>query len=103
MSAPSTNPEDIRICERFPGLPSDRIPGGCGADEATPCLNLNHLRRPSMLFILALILLAIWGVALAFKVTFALIHVLLIGAVVLFVVGFFRGRLGGPGTRRTVT
>jgi len=45
-----------------------------------------------MLWILGAILLAAWIVALAFKVTVGAIHLLLVAAVVLFVLGFFRGR-----------
>lgn len=53
-----------------------------------------------MLFILALVLLAAWFIALAFKVTFGLIHLLLVAAVILFIAGFFRG--AGVRGRRTV-
>lgn len=52
-----------------------------------------------MLMFLAFLMLAVWAIALAFKVTFGLIHLLLVAAVVLFVVGLVRGRYGG--TRRT--
>jgi len=45
-----------------------------------------------MLWILASILLLAWIVALAFKVTVGAIHLLVIAALVLYVVGFFRGR-----------
>lgn len=45
-----------------------------------------------MLWILAAILLAFWVLGLALKVTTGLIHIALIAAVILFVVGFFRGR-----------
>ncbi len=50
-----------------------------------------------MLWILASILLLAWIVALAFKVTVGAIHLLVIAALVLYIVGFFRGR-----TRSTV-
>ncbi len=50
-----------------------------------------------MLWILASILGLAWIVALAFKVTVGAIHLLVIAALVLYVVGFFRGR-----TRSTV-
>jgi len=36
----------------------------------------------------------IWVVSLALKVTAGLIHLLLVSAVVLFVIGFIRGRTG---------
>jgi hypothetical protein len=45
-----------------------------------------------MLWILASILLLAWIVALAFKVTVGAIHLLVIAALVLYVVGFLRGR-----------
>ncbi len=45
-----------------------------------------------MLWILASILLLAWIVALAFKVTVGAIHLLVIAAIVLYVVGFLRGR-----------
>jgi hypothetical protein len=45
-----------------------------------------------MLWILAAVLLAFWVLGLALKVTTGLIHLALIAAVILFVVGFFRGR-----------
>ncbi len=54
-----------------------------------------------MLFTLALLLLLAWLIGLAFKVTFWLIHLLLVAALVLFAVGFVRGRVG-PRPRRTV-
>jgi hypothetical protein len=50
-----------------------------------------------MLWILASILLLAWIVALAFKVTVGAIHILVVAALVLYVVGFLRGR-----TRTTV-
>ncbi len=45
-----------------------------------------------MLWILASILLLAWIVALAFKVTVGAIHLLVIAAIVLYIVGFLRGR-----------
>ena len=45
-----------------------------------------------MLWILASILLLAWIVALAFKVTVGAIHLLVLAAIVLYVVGFLRGR-----------
>ena len=45
-----------------------------------------------MLWILAAILLAFWVLGLAFKITTGLIHLALVAAIILFVVGFFRGR-----------
>ena len=47
-----------------------------------------------MLYALGAVLLVIWLVGLAFKVTFGLIHLLVVAAVVLFVIGFIRGRGG---------
>ena len=46
-----------------------------------------------MLFILALILLVAWGLGLvAFHVTTGMIHLILVAAAVLLVLGLFRGR-----------
>jgi hypothetical protein len=45
-----------------------------------------------MFWILASILLLAWIVALAFKVTFGAIHLLVVAALVLYVVGFLRER-----------
>ncbi len=45
-----------------------------------------------MIWILATLLLAFWMVALAFKVTAVIIHVALVAAIILYVLGFFRGR-----------
>jgi hypothetical protein len=50
-----------------------------------------------MLFALAAILFLVWVLGLAFKVTVGVIHLALVAAVILFVIGFFRGR-----TPRTV-
>ncbi|WP_242394099.1 DUF5670 family protein [Anaeromyxobacter oryzisoli] len=47
-----------------------------------------------MLMLLATILALAWVIALAFKVTVGAIHLLLIAAVALYVIGFFRGRRG---------
>jgi hypothetical protein len=49
-----------------------------------------------VLFLLASILLLGWIVALAFKVTFAAIHVLVIVALALYLWGFLRGRTRAP-------
>ncbi len=45
-----------------------------------------------MLWILAAVLLAFWVLGLAFKVTTGLVHIALVAALILFVLGFFRGR-----------
>jgi hydrogenase-4 membrane subunit HyfE len=45
-----------------------------------------------VLWILAAILVAFWVMGLALKVTTGLIHIALVAALVLFVLGFFRGR-----------
>ncbi len=45
-----------------------------------------------MLFLLASLLLLGWIVLLAFKVTAAFIHVLLLAALALYVIGAIRGR-----------
>ncbi|BDG03711.1 DUF5670 family protein [Anaeromyxobacter oryzae] len=47
-----------------------------------------------MLMLLATILIVAWIVALAFKVTVGAIHLLLIAAIALYIIGFFRGRTG---------
>lgn len=47
-----------------------------------------------VLWILAAVLLAFWILGLAFKVTTGIIHVALVAALILFVLGFFRGRAG---------
>jgi len=47
-----------------------------------------------MLFALGGLLLVIWLAALALKVTVGFIHLVLVAAVVLFVIGFIRGRTG---------
>ena len=48
----------------------------------------------SMLYALAGFLLLIWLASLALKVTVGAMHLLLVLAVVLFVIGFIRGRTG---------
>ncbi len=45
-----------------------------------------------MLFIIAAILFAFWILGLAFKITTGLIHIALVAAIILFILGFFRGR-----------
>jgi hypothetical protein len=45
-----------------------------------------------MLWILAAVLFAFWVLGLAFKVTTGLVHIALVAALILFVLGFFRGR-----------
>ncbi len=47
-----------------------------------------------MLFAIGAILLVVWLASLALKVTVGAIHLLLVAAVVLFVIGFIRGRTG---------
>ncbi|MGZ3446785.1 MAG: DUF5670 family protein [Myxococcaceae bacterium] len=47
-----------------------------------------------MLFGIGALLLVIWLASLALKVTVGAIHLLLLAAVVLFVIGFIRGRSG---------
>ncbi|HEY6006250.1 MAG TPA: DUF5670 family protein [Anaeromyxobacter sp.] len=49
-----------------------------------------------MLWILASILLVAWIVALAFKVTVAAIHLLVLAALALYVWAFLRGRARTP-------
>ena len=45
-----------------------------------------------MLWLLGSILLVIWIVGIAFKVTVGAIHLLLVAAIALYVYGFFLGR-----------
>jgi Family of unknown function (DUF5670) len=45
-----------------------------------------------VLWIVAAVLLAFWILGLALKVTTGLIHIALVAALILFVLGFFRGR-----------
>jgi hypothetical protein len=47
-----------------------------------------------MLWLLAAVLFALWIAGLAFKVTSAVIHLALVAALILFVLGFVRGRGG---------
>jgi hypothetical protein len=49
-----------------------------------------------VLWILAAVLLAFWIFGLALKVTTGIIHIALVAALVLFVLGFFRGRRSAP-------
>ncbi len=44
------------------------------------------------LWILAASALLLWVIAIAFKVTVGAIHLLLVAAVLLFIIGFFQGR-----------
>lgn len=55
-----------------------------------------------MFWALAAILLAVWVIGLAFKVTFWFIHLALVAAIVFFIAGFFRTRIGGGRPTRTV-
>ena len=52
-----------------------------------------------MLWLLAAILLFVWIIGLAFKVTTGLLHIALVVALVLFASGFFRGRRTARATR----
>ena len=45
-----------------------------------------------VLWIIAAILFAFWILGFALKVTTGLIHILLAAALILFILGFFRGR-----------
>ena len=45
-----------------------------------------------VLWILAAVLVAFWVMGLALKITTGLIHIALVAALILFVLGFFRGR-----------
>jgi hypothetical protein len=45
-----------------------------------------------MLWFLGALLIVFWVIGLAFKVTTGLIHVALIAGLILFVMGFFKGR-----------
>jgi hypothetical protein len=47
-----------------------------------------------VLFAIGALLLVIWLASLALKVTVGAMHLLLLAAVVLFVIGFIRGRSG---------
>ena len=50
-----------------------------------------------MLWFLGALLIVFWVIGLAFKVTTGVIHLALVAGLILFVLGFFRGR------NRTVT
>jgi hypothetical protein len=45
-----------------------------------------------MLWFLGSILIIFWVIALAMKVTVGIVHLALVAGIVLFVLGFFRGR-----------
>jgi len=45
-----------------------------------------------MLWLLCALLIVVWVIGVAFKVTSGLIHVALIAGLILFLLGFFRGR-----------
>ena len=45
-----------------------------------------------MLWFLGALLIVIWVIAVALKVTTGILHVALIAGLILFVMGFFRGR-----------
>jgi VIT1/CCC1 family predicted Fe2+/Mn2+ transporter len=45
-----------------------------------------------MLWFLGSLLIVLWVIGIAFKVTTGLIHVALIAGLVLFILGFFKGR-----------
>jgi hypothetical protein len=45
-----------------------------------------------MLWFLGALLIVVWVIGLAFKVTTGIIHIALIAGLILFVLGFFRGR-----------
>ena len=45
-----------------------------------------------MLWFLGALLIVVWIIGLAFKVTTGVIHIALIAGLILFVLGFFRGR-----------
>jgi VIT1/CCC1 family predicted Fe2+/Mn2+ transporter len=45
-----------------------------------------------MLWFLGALLIVFWVIGLAFKVTTGLIHVALVAGLILFILGFFRGR-----------
>jgi len=50
-----------------------------------------------MLWFLGALLIVLWVIGLAFKVTSGVIHLALIAGLILFVLGFFRGRsTAGP-------
>ena len=45
-----------------------------------------------MLWFLGALLIVVWIIGLAFKVTTGIIHIALIAGLILFILGFFRGR-----------
>jgi hypothetical protein len=45
-----------------------------------------------MLWFLGAVLIVFWVIALAMKVTVGVVHLALVAGIVLFVLGFFRGR-----------
>ncbi|MGZ6143775.1 MAG: DUF5670 family protein [Myxococcales bacterium] len=49
-----------------------------------------------MLWFLGALLIVIWVIGLTFKVTAGVLHIALIAGLILFVLGFFRGRTGTP-------
>ena len=49
-----------------------------------------------VLWVIAAILFAFWILGFVFKVTTGLIHIALVAAVILFILGFFRGRSSAP-------
>ena len=49
-----------------------------------------------MLWFLGALLIVLWVIGLAFKVTTGIIHVALIAGLILFVLGFFNGRTTAP-------
>jgi hypothetical protein len=51
-----------------------------------------------MLWFLGALLILFWVIALAFKITTGVIHLALIAGIVLFILGFFRGRHQTPAT-----
>jgi VIT1/CCC1 family predicted Fe2+/Mn2+ transporter len=53
---------------------------------------LASLEVSVMLWFLGALLIVFWVIGIAFKVTTGLIHVALIAGLILFILGFFRGR-----------
>lgn len=49
-----------------------------------------------MLWFIGALFLVFWIIGLALKVTTGLIHLALVAAIVMFIVGFFRGRTTTP-------
>ena len=45
-----------------------------------------------MLWFIGALLIVVWVIGLAFKVTTGIIHIALIAGLILFVLGFFKGR-----------